>query len=270
MTLLCGACNTENRDAAKFCKGCGRKIAQAWPQAVQAVAAGAGEATLSLGAVATVQEAARSPAPVREAPAGLPEPTIPQPARIGNGRWIAGLAFGVAVLVLGAAWWGLQNRNNLQIAEPAVAPAATSDPASKPAPAAEVTAAPPLPVAPAAAPVVNSETVLLETTAPATSPVAETTQPAAAKPRKPAAKKQAPQAPAPVVEVATPAPPAPAPEPVRIPTPQEACAGRNFIARAQCLAEQCGRADMANNSQCEAVRRQQRIEEERRNPTNAG
>jgi hypothetical protein len=45
------------------------------------------------------------------------------------------------------------------------------------------------------------------------------------------------------------------------------CGDRNFIAKAQCMATQCLRPEFKAHAQCEAVRRQQRIEEEKRNPT---
>jgi hypothetical protein len=55
--------------------------------------------------------------------------------------------------------------------------------------------------------------------------------------------------------------PAPPPE------PQAQCGDRNFIAKAQCMAAQCLKPEFKAHAQCEAVRRQQRLEEEKRNPT---
>jgi hypothetical protein len=49
--------------------------------------------------------------------------------------------------------------------------------------------------------------------------------------------------------------------------PMSACGDRNFIAKAQCMAAQCLKPEFKPHAQCEAVRRQQRIEEEKRNPT---
>jgi hypothetical protein len=45
------------------------------------------------------------------------------------------------------------------------------------------------------------------------------------------------------------------------------CGDRNFIAKAQCMATQCLKPEFKPHAQCDAVRRQQRIEEEKRNPT---
>jgi len=49
--------------------------------------------------------------------------------------------------------------------------------------------------------------------------------------------------------------------------PLAVCGDRNFIAKAQCMAAQCLKPEYKPHAQCEAVRRQQRIEEEKRNPT---
>ncbi|MFD0879530.1 hypothetical protein ACFQ2A_05810 [Variovorax dokdonensis] len=80
--------------------------------------------------------------------------------------------------------------------------------------------------------------------------------------RKPMARKPAP-APEPVQAspppVVAPAPPAP-------PAPQEACAGLNFVAKSRCLVAQCARPEQKAHPQCQAVREQQRLEEEKRNP----
>jgi hypothetical protein len=90
----------------------------------------------------------------------------------------------------------------------------------------------------------------------------------AQKPRKPAS--AAPVVAPPVAVVATP-PPAPAvPPPVEPPNPQTACTGLNFFARARCMVTQCAKADFKASPQCEAVHRQQQIDEEKRNPTMAG
>lgn len=259
MTVLCGACSAENRDAAKFCKGCGRKIAQAWPQATP-VATGAGAAALLQGSPALAPRAAAKRA---EAEKELTPMPAPPRARISNGRWIVGMGLGVVLLVLAAAWWGHRNKSQ-EIAEPA---AATVDAATNPMPAAESTA----PASASAAPASPSPFAPLEPANKAeAAPVSQAAPPASSKQRKSEAKKQAAPPAAPAVEAAAPASLPPAPEPVRAPTPQESCAGRNFVARAQCMAEQCARPDVARHPQCEAVRQQQRIEEEKRNPTMAG
>ncbi|MDQ7958683.1 MAG: zinc ribbon domain-containing protein, partial [Pseudomonadota bacterium] len=88
-------------------------------------------------------------------------------------------------------------------------------------------------------------------------------------PARPRPKKEAPApvVPKPPVEVPVAAPVAPPPPPPPPPTPEAVCAGRNFIARAQCLAAECAKPAQRSHPQCEAVRQQQRLEEEKRNPT---
>ncbi|MDM0072832.1 hypothetical protein QTH90_00440 [Variovorax sp. J2P1-59] len=48
--------------------------------------------------------------------------------------------------------------------------------------------------------------------------------------------------------------------------PGAACAGLNFIAAARCMAAQCLKPAFVPHVQCEAVRGQQRLEAEKRNP----
>ena len=67
-------------------------------------------------------------------------------------------------------------------------------------------------------------------------------------------------------------PAAPEPEPSEPPPPidpDQACATRRFIATAQCMAAQCAKPESSAHAQCDAVRKQQRIDEEKRNPSNA-
>jgi len=277
MSALCGACNTENRDAAKFCKGCGRKIAQAWPQAQ---AGGAALAT-DLGALLPGVSLNSSPPARANRPAALESPRAaagpaPTPdvapdeglldfaaprARISNGRWIAVVLAAVVLLVGAAGWYGHKNRSipiTVDAAAPTAAPAGVTV-AVPEAPAAATAAKPVMDAPPAAAPSVVSEKIELAPAAP------EPAKPAA-KPRAAAAKKAPPPV-AVVQDIPAPPPPAPAPAPVVVQAPQSQCTGRNIIATAQCMAEQCGKAQFSGHAQCEAVRRQQRLEEEKRNPS---
>ncbi|WP_409051337.1 hypothetical protein [Variovorax sp. GrIS 2.14] len=73
---------------------------------------------------------------------------------------------------------------------------------------------------------------------------------------------------APVTAAPTPVP-APEPPPPPPAAPQTECAGRNFIAMAQCMVNQCAKAEFKSHPQCDAVRKQQRIDEEKRNPSMA-
>jgi hypothetical protein len=170
--------------------------------------------------------------------------------------WLGLLVVAVAMVVAG--WYGYGTRKAPAVVELAVppleAPAAT---APLPAAAAQPVAAPAL--APQAAEQVEALPAA-EATAPAAAPKP------AAKPRKQAtAAAPAPSTPEPAPAIAAPAPPPPAPAPPA--EPQAQCSDRNFIAKAQCMAAQCLKPEFKAHAQCEAVRRQQRLEEEKRNPT---
>jgi cytoskeletal protein RodZ len=170
--------------------------------------------------------------------------------------WVGLLVVAVAMVVAG--WYGYGTRKAPAVVEQSVPPV------EAPAAAAPLPAAEPQPVAaPALAPQAAEPAEAL--------PAAEATAPAAApkpaaKPRKQAtAAAPAPSAPEPAPAIAAPAPPPPVPAPPA--EPQAQCGDRNFIAKAQCMAAQCLRPEFKAHAQCEAVRRQQRLEEEKRNPT---
>lgn len=265
MSVVCALCNTENRDAAKFCRGCGTRLVRPpvpplrtpelppglFDPSVPAPSpqpAGSRLTTQPEDATVILSATAPSPSPVRGAMA-LPAETI----RSGRkGLWI-GLALLLAMLAGGGTWYVL--RSPASAPTVAEAPAATSAPAAAPAPApvpAQATPRPP----PAPEP------------APPAVAAAPKPSPAPAQPAPPSkSRKPAPTPAAAAVESASASgAPAPAPAPPPAANPQAACAGRNFIAMAQCMASQCAKAEFKATSQCEAVRAQQRLEEEKRNP----
>ncbi|QSI34191.1 zinc ribbon domain-containing protein [Variovorax sp. RKNM96] len=187
-----------------------------------------------------------------------PEPPEPPLRRRGLVLWLGLLA--VAVVMVVAGWYGYGTRKAAEQAEappppvavPAPAPAVTAPPVAEPPPA--ESAAPP------ETPAVEAPAAEATPAAPVAAP-----KPAAKPPRKQATatpQAAAPEAPAPAVATAPPpaAPAAPA-------DPQALCGDRNFIAKAQCMATQCLKPEFKAHAQCEAVRRQQRIDEEKRNPT---
>jgi len=126
------------------------------------------------------------------------------------------------------------------IAEP---PASTSPPAVAPPPA--KAEAPAKPVA-AAAPKAAAAAAPKPRKAPPAAPTTPVPQPA----------------PAPATVVAT----APA-EPVAPPSPEATCAGQGFFGRSRCMVAQCAKPELRAHAQCDAVRRQQQIDEEKRNPS---
>ena len=165
--------------------------------------------------------------------------------------WLGLLVVALAMIVAG--WYGFGTRKSP--AEAIAPPPVSPPPVSSPAPAAPPVAAA-VPESPPAKP-----PLAMEAPAPA-EPVPSTPPAAAEVPSKPApavkSRKQAttaaqpgaPETPAPAVAAAPPPPPA-APA-----DPQALCAGRNFIAKAQCMAAQCLKSEYKAQSRCEAVRRQ--------------
>ncbi|WP_038202422.1 DUF7577 domain-containing protein [Xenophilus azovorans] len=275
MPVVCGACGVENRDAAKFCRSCGARLGAGaqpaadegeWPVTMPADLDEAdpdpGERTVILPS----PRAGRTPAPPPAAPAPAavhaPSPPAPPPSR-GKAPLVAGVLAAAVVLAIGAGVYLMRDRGGPTAVAEAPVPALPAPPpvapppAPEPPPVAEPPAAPPAPPAPEPAPPVQEAAP----PAPAPSPRAAAPRPAAV--RKPAPA-PVPAPPPPVAEA--PAPPAPPPPP---PAPEAACAGQNFIARARCLVAECAKPAQRAHPQCEAVRRQQQAEEERRNPTYA-
>ncbi|MDN6882807.1 zinc ribbon domain-containing protein [Variovorax sp. CAN2819] len=207
-------------------------------------------------------------APSRERSRKPPRVRIRKPAAVERAPrwraillWVGLLVMAVAMIVAG--WSGYGTRKTAPTAEEIAPPAA-----EVPAPVAAPLAAEPPPSAPAEPAAMDAQPA--DQAAPAAPAEAA---PAASPPPKPPAK-QARKQPA---AAAAPQPAAEAPPPVAVPAPPPApaapaepaamCGDRNFIARAQCMAAQCLKPEYKAHAQCEAVRRQQRIEEEKRNPT---
>lgn len=303
MALVCADCRTANRDGAKFCKGCGHRL-NAVAAPVEAAANDSSDdwpATqrmpmrpdLAMPAPRTSRptaERARAkplpgslsdPIPHAAERKSLP-PVSPAPGSAGLRRVAFGLLAAV-VLAVGGGWYLESDRSR-----PAATPTATlSGPATvaappteaAPEPAAATAAATVEPVAPNPVPAPAPAAVVQpsEPSAPPQEAVAQVELPATplppAVPAKPAAAPSKPRkpaaAPTPPPLAALPAVPTaapPAPEPPAPASPQAVCAELNFFARAQCMAAQCAKADFKAHPQCEAVRRQQQIDEEKRNP----
>jgi len=176
--------------------------------------------------------------------------------------WVGLLMVAVAMIVAG--WSGYGTRKAAPAAEETAPPAALA-----PAPAAAPPAVEPPPTTPAQPAATDAQPS--EQAAPAAP--AEAAPTASTPPKPPAARqvrKQPPAAAAPQPAAEAPPPavaPAPPPAPAAPAEPAAMCGDRNFIARAQCMAAQCLKPEFKAHAQCEAVRRQQRIEEEKRNPT---
>ena len=271
MAAVCTACNTENRDAAKFCRGCGARLGgeeagaqnpASWAQTQPAEIAD--ERTLLVAPAAKVASRA-APAPDRPFVAAVTAAPSPQ-----SRAPLAVAALLIALLLGGLLWWWLGARDSGPSA-PLAAPPVASPPAAPPPPVvleapppADVPALSSLPSVPVAVPA--DATVVVEPAAPAPPPAAA---PAAA-PR-PRPTRNAP--PTPAVPEPAPAPVAPAQAPVVVvpppaapPSPDQACASLGFIARARCMAAECAKPSQTRHPQCVAVRQQQQLEERIRNP----
>lgn len=214
-------------------------------------------------------------------------PTLPAPKSLG-GRGISVVVL-LAVLVASAGWYWFAGRGpasellsagvpavGTPVATRAVAPApvppSTTPPTSiatpaLPIPASETAIATASVAAPAPSPGKSTVPPLLGTSEMRAAPARSTAQAAPAKPKKPEAPASMAIA---AASVAAPAQPLSAPElPPPPAAPQAECAGRNFIAMAQCMVNQCAKAEFKSHPQCDAVRKQQRIDEEKRNPSMA-
>jgi len=243
------------------------------PIASQAAYAHAGSLADEKTVIVGAGRSKRPPSPPREPrvkkasrprtprPAGA---EVPKPPRVrGILLWLVLLAVGLLMIVAG--WYGYGKGAPAEQAEAEAPAVPVAVPAVAPLTASSAPEAAP-PTLPSAEPPVAADA------APAT---AATAVPAAAAPKPPsaAAKSRKPMPAAPSLPGAPEAAPAAAAAPVPQPAaagpadPQSICGDRNFIAKAQCMAAQCLKPEFKPHAQCEAVRRQQRIEEEKRNPT---
>ena len=305
MALICPVCSTENREGANFCKSCGTTLS-ATASRIPPPPSPADQADREWATTAPAQlRAPTIPAPLFDLPEPAPSsrgffgkapadertvilapgqssapssssrgeraerkrsrtkvprpPEPPEPPLRSRGLvlWLGLLV--VAVVMVVAGWYGYGSRKT---AEPVEAP---PPPVAAPAPVPAPAVAPPVVEPPPPEPVAP-ETPAVEMPAAEAAPVSPAAAPKpAAKPRKQAT--AAPQAAAPeaAAPVAVTAPPPPTPAAPA--EPQALCGDRNFIAQAQCMATQCLKPEFKAHAQCEAVRRQQRVEEEKRNPT---
>ena len=307
MALICPACSTENREGANFCKHCGGKLAagaasipsskgpdsrldREWattapaqlrapaipgglfgsgmPAAAMATAGAAlpGDEKSIMAALARLRRPASPPREPRARKA--PRPRTPRAPRVAapkpwharvNWPWL--LLLVAALLMIVAGWHGYGTDKPAEEAEapaPAAAPAA---PPPLPEPAMAAVPEPPAPVEMPPPPDATPQGPA------ATATNLKPPSTAASKPRKPAT----PAAPQPGASESAPAAAATTPPPSQAAPasadPLALCGDRNFIAKAQCMAAQCAKPEYKPHAQCEAVRRQQRLEEEKRNPT---
>ena len=237
MATVCTACGTENRDKARYCRGCARPLGTS-----DATAEPAADATHS-----PHRKIRRSHSRARRG------------ARQGHTalRWGVALVMLLAGLFIWRPWSG---------EETAQAASATVAPASQALPAVPVTS----PADPLTVPTAPTVTTFTAAPAKADPPVPPAKTAAAQRPRPvPARPAEASPVPAPAraepaatVSVAAPAPPAVV-APVKSRSVDETCADRsNFFSRDLCRIQACGNPALAGDPVCVRFRE---MEEANRN-----
>lgn len=250
MSVICPACQTQNRDAAMFCHGCARKLPNFTPTQPSML-----ETMRAMPARPAVSTTAAVATPVEIEPRSL------------IGLWI-GVGVAVVVLLAGiAAWYAHLLRPPASSTSAATAPAHVAKPAA---------AAPPAAVAAdkarASIPTPTPEIVSLGASlAPGEAAVAPSSGAAQlADAAAPAA------AASPPVAALTPSPPpaerrqAPRAAPsarVGALDPRRGCETLNFVFAARCEAAHCDKPQYASHPRCDLVRQQRRRDELHRNPT---
>lgn len=249
---VCAACGTENRDKARYCRGCACAL-----QPVQ-------------GAVAEeVAPAATTSRQRRQRTAGE-SPEARNPAAAGRPRRAVGVVMAVVVFGLGAAWWTMTQRAPASASPVAVV--ATADQTAQ-----AVRPVPPTQATTSASGALPSETIATPTQAvasPNKGEVEREPRPAAERARtqrpavrtaapapvaEPSVRQAEPVAAAPVEVAQAPAPPAPAPAQ----TVDQMCAGSsNFLTRDLCRARICRNGSYSGDPVC--VRFREMEEESRR------
>jgi len=236
MALVCPACGTENRAVARFCIEC---IGALQPdfEPTQVVSRRASSESTTLLGMPTALVEFGSAVP-HSSPASAPMTTPTAPRRTGateprKGLWLSVAAFAIT-LAVGAGGWMIAGAGGWYIYS-ASASASTGP------------AIPEASVLPEVAPVI------------APGPV----PPAAAIP----AARATPTARATPVAKARPVAPVAAPRAVAASDPGAACADLGFLARSRCMATQCAKSEARGHPACQAVVAQQRLMEEKRNPT---
>jgi len=265
MALICPACGTENRAVAKFCIECigvlqpdfePTKVVPLRPSGERTTLLGMPSALAAFAASAPTPAPAPAPAPV---PAAVKSPGVSEPRK---GLWLSLAAFALT-LVIGAGGWVVAGAGGWYIysssstAEDAAAPVspAASAPAAS---AASASVGPAISIAPVVvapvAPVIAVAPAAIAPSAIAPTAIAPSARPAPAQ--------------AAAVSAATrPAAPPTRPRAVATADPGTSCAGLGFIARSQCMAAQCAKGEHRAQPACQAVVAQQRLMEEKRNPT---
>lgn len=277
MALICPNCQTRNRSIAKFCIECITTLPTAYAEGDLAPGERQSQGGLFLELTRTWQgKWARSGVgAVTSQPSAGPSAPVSPGLWISVGGLVVALAIGAAGwLVAGAGGWYLYTAGRAQVHPPrAEAPEAPGLPdaaprVALPAPLQAPSIDPPDKVPLVAEPGRNHSALPSPSglgRAPVTAPAVSVSRAAEV-------------APSPSTEGATKATAKEPVKPLRVIAgaphfkttarePAAACAGMNFIAAARCMAAQCLKPEVQAHTQCDAVHRQQRLEDEKRNPT---
>ena len=290
MAVICSFCGTENRAVAKFCIECiGPLTPDFEPTQVlsrDALAAGTAPGSTQK----AFADFAAAPPPAAPLPPAIARRAVGTEPR--KGLWLSVAAFAITLAIAAGGWmiagaggWYIYSAAKV-LPDPAPEGLVTSArPDAGPA-------APLVPVADAAVP--GSEEII-ESSRPSEPSALSSPSPSTASSRLPGA--AAPQSPsplqtpatqampaAPVAQSLAPSPPPPArtapsarPRPAA-PVPRDGggtanplaqCAELGFLARSRCMVAQCAKAEHRAKAVCEPVLAQQRLMEEKRNPSMA-
>jgi len=241
MSVICPACQTENRDAAMFCHGCARKLPNftpTQPSMLETMRAMPTRPVVSTAGIAT---------PLQIEPRSL------------IGLWI-GAGVAVLALLIGVGTWYVYL---LRKPVPAVQSVAVAPRVERPAAA--------VPTVTAAADKSRSSTLPSETVSlgasldPGEIEVAPSLGPAV---------RPAPVTPPVASLTLTPAPAERKPAPKTAPSariaaldPRGGCETLNFVFAARCEAAHCDKPQYAGHPRCDLVRQQRKRDELHRNPT---
>ena len=274
MALICPNCKARNRSIAKFCIECITSLPTGCPDTDFAPTVRAAPETSYL-------NRPRAPGGLRSKPTTLApnETAAKEAAPASKGLWIS-IAGLIASLVIGSAGWLVAGAGGWYLYAAGSAQVDPPRPGGAPKEVAGAKNAHENPeVAALAAP---SSGNVLSQVAPVPGPsrpinsLSEADRPAHA----PAAAVVRSPVPVPTTgpgpqlgvsaDTATTSAPAvaeaPRPKALASANPMAACSPMNFIAAAQCMASQCLKPGFKSHPQCEAVRRRQQLEEQKRNP----
>ncbi|MGJ7494204.1 hypothetical protein ACSFA8_03935 [Variovorax sp. RT4R15] len=250
MALICSACGTENRAVAKFCIECIGVLQPDFEPTKVVPLRPSGERSTTLLGMPSALAAFASSAPASAPASAMAPRPVPaagksrDSAEPRKGLWLSLAAFALT-LVIGAAGWVVAGAGGWYI----YSSSSTAEDAAPPVAAAPAAAVAPVAIAPAA---VAPAAVAPAAVAPAA--VAPAARVASAED-------------AAVATTTRPAAPPSKPRVVATGDPGTSCASLGFIARSQCMAARCAKGEYRAQPACRAVVAQQRLMEEKRNPT---